>query len=478
MIIDGVDAGWTTVTVQEPEFTTVQAQACFSTVAQIQVSLTNSDLTLIAGYPRITTVSFAATSGFEIQSPVEGQVLVSLRNANPLYFSVDGDYRILTHYIEDGSQTVIRKTEFVEDKLQLTLASFTPTISASGIPSSNLMWDQAATGFRINVKNPSDFPDKWISKLSSLDDTSGWITALDTFSASEQMPPPGAMIDWSQDFTTSSGAIVRPNSTSIDGGHVAADLRFNYTTIAGITNTYPVTVKLHINWATPATIVSIQQLTGATFLESYRDVEYTISTSGLRFASSAVNVIAPVGGTVSNFNDSGIFTFDNPVHKNSICADYYFVVRTDFTRPASVTGREYTLSTSTTTVLPVAHFTYPSLIAFTPGIIITPTITDFVSGDTFATNVRVLGDSARTFAGYITNDTPDPMAAWFAIRASASQPTIFRTGISPSLLNNVSVTAGNLIDLAPQPEPIGYIPEPYKLYGITLQPGITFVSIA
>lgn len=478
MIIDGVDTGWTTVTVQEPEFTTVQAQSCFSTVAQIQVSLVNQDLTLIADYPRITTVSFDATSGFELRSPVEGQVLVSLRNINPLYFSTDGDYRVLTHYIEDGSQTVIRKTEVIEDKLKLTLASFTPTIIANGIPGNNLMWDQVATGFRVSIQNPPDFPDKWISELSSLDDTAGWITQLDTFVAGEQSPTPGSLINWSQDFTTDAGALMRPYSTTIAGGQAAADLRCNYTTVAGITAAYPTTVKLNINWATPATVVTIARLSGATFLETYASVGYTVSTTGLHFSSNAATTIIAVGGTASNPSGSGVLTFDIPVHKDSVWADYKLHTRTDFTRPVAVTGTAYTVSSEIVSTLPPAQFTYPSAIVTTPGVSMVPTTDDFVSGSNFAPGVRVLDDSTRTFAGYITNDTTDPLAAWFAIRANVAQPTVFRTGISPSLLNNVSVTTGNTIALAPQPEPTGYIPELYKLYGITLQPGVTYVSIS
>lgn len=478
MIIDGVDSGWTTVTVQETDFTVVQAKPCFSTVAQIQVNLANPDATVIADYPRITTFSFDAAAGFKLSSPIDGTVLVSLRNSNPLYFTIDGDYRILTHYVEDGKQAAIRKTEFTEDQLKLTLASFTPQITASGIPSSNLLWDQPASGFKVTVENPLDYPDKWISSVYSLDDTAGLITRLDTFSTTGPNTVPGSTGHWSQDFLLENEAIIRPFSSNISGGHAAADLVFYATTTAGIAAEYPHTVKLDISWATPQTTCSIERLTDATFIQSYASCAYTVTTSGLLDKHNCSISIEPTGGTVSSSSTGGIFVFDLPQHKDSNWRTNALKIESVFTRPVTVTGTEYSVSTLDTILFPQPHFSYPSLIVFTPGTAVTPTVDDFISGTEFASGVQVLGDSVRVFAGYITNDTANPLAAWFAIRAAAPQPSVFRTGISPSLLNAVNVTVDKTVELKPNPQPVDYIPETYKLYGITLQPGVTFVSIA
>ena len=63
------------------------------------------------------------------------------------------------------------------------------------------------------------------------------------------------------------------------------------------------------------------------------------------------------------------------------------------------------------------------------------------------------------------------------VRSAASQPTTFQTGASSSLLSDVGVTTSTL-NLEPDSPPSGYSAEQYNLYGITLQPGNTYVSIS
>jgi len=45
------------------------------------------------------------------------------------------------------------------------------------------------------------------------------------------------------------------------------------------------------------------------------------------------------------------------------------------------------------------------------------------------------------------------------------------------LLSDTNVTTGNTVDLQPTSVPSGYTGENYTLYGITLQPGQTYVRI-
>lgn len=477
MNVDVIEPGWTTVTVQEPDLTTVQTQSCFSPVAQIQVNLVDSDMSAIADYPRITTVSFDAASGFELSSPADGQVLVSIRDINPLYFSTLGDYRILTHYIEGGVQSVIRKTEFDNNLLKLTLASFTPQISVTGLPGNTLLWDQSCQGFAVSVRNPVDFPKKWISGLGKLVQISGRVSALVDFTAGAQTPSAAPAVNWVQEFTTTSTNI-SPAVTGIDGGSASADLVFNQTT-NDITTQFDTPVRLEINWATPQTILTIPRLTGATFLQTYTSTTYTVNVSGLLYSNTAAINITPTNGSISNQSGSGVFTFNTPVHKDSVFTAYTLQIHTDFKRPSNVTGTEYTVFTESVVVMPQPLFVYPSLIVLTDGTAAPPGIADIVTGAQFVAGVRVLGDSTRTFSGYITNDATNPIAAWFAIRSTAAQPTTFKTGISPTLLNSVGVTSGSSVVLAPYPAaPLDYAPVTYKLYGITLQPGTTYVSIA
>ena len=77
----------------------------------------------------------------------------------------------------------------------------------------------------------------------------------------------------------------------------------------------------------------------------------------------------------------------------------------------------------------------------------------------------------------MNNPNATPRAFWFMVRSAASQPTTFQTGASSSLLSDVGVTTGT-VDLEPDTPPTGYSAETYNLYGITLQPGNTYVSIS
>ena len=474
-MIDEFDTGWTTAVVQEPELTTIQTQSCFPSIAQIQVNLVDGDSTVL-DFPSVTTVSFDASAGFELSSTNPGQVLVGLRDVNPLYFSSSGDYRILTHYIEGGTPTTIRKVEFDNNLLKLTLASFTPVISVTGIPSSVLMWDQPCLGFKIDVQNPVDFPQKWIAELVNLTQVTGRIAVISAFQSSEQIPLAGAQVNWTQEFT-SADSPVSPLSTSLAGGSASADLVFNQSNGSSVSQ-FDTPIRLNVQWATPQAMLTMPRLTGANFLQTYSSIDYTVTINGVLYSNTTTTLITANGGTVSNQSGNGIFTFDNPIHKDSQFADNALELNVDFKRPASVTGSEYTVSSKVVTTLQQPHFTYPSFIVLTDGVVIPPIVTDIVSGSQFKNGVQVLGDGVKTFTGYITNSTTVPVAAWFAIKSTVAQPTAFKTGISPGLLNNVSATTGNTVQLAPQPLLPGYIPTTYKLYGITLQPGATYVSIS
>ena len=149
----------------------------------------------------------------------------------------------------------------------------------------------------------------------------------------------------------------------------------------------------------------------------------------------------------------------------------------DFNRPAGVTGSSYTIQDTGNDATIFAGFTYPSFYVWTESTLTVPTRTNIVTNSDFGTEVTELGNQAKAMQTTITNSDSQAQAFWFGVRSSASQPTIFQTGPSSALLSDTNVTTGNTVDLEPDTPEAGYIAEEYTLYGITLQPGDTYVRI-
>ena len=178
-----------------------------------------------------------------------------------------------------------------------------------------------------------------------------------------------------------------------------------------------------------------------------------------------------------NFTQFITFTFTTPIHKDNINLTRTVTTLTTFNRPINVTGTAYS-STLTSTSSASASFTFPTFWIFTAGTPVVPTVSNIVNGTSFSSNVTIVGDRSASLSTFINNTSSNPVGFWFAVRASGSQPSIFRTGASAALLSDVAVTKGNSISLGPTTPPSNYILENYTLYGITLQSGSTYVSIS
>jgi hypothetical protein len=433
-------------------------------------------------------VAFESTDNISIGGGTSGQVLSTdgagnvswtsiSEQSGPLVFTTSGSYRTLTGYQENGSTSPVRVAEFFGNKLRLTLATFTPTISATISPASP-SWDQPITSFAVSVVNPDDITDQYISAVRSITATSGSISALNTFSAGVQSATPAGTVDWTQTFTTDADSFIRPTSTTIAGGNAAGTIAFNFYNGTSTAEYMTSTASISVNWATPTLGVALSSLTGNTFLQSYNSVAYTVTVTGMSSTSNYANSVTAVGGTTSSATASGTFTFTDPIHKNNTATTRTVSVSTTFTRPASVTGTSYTANLSATTASASATFTYPSFWLFTTATSVPPTASNIVNETAFAAGVTALGSQVKVFAGNVNNTESTPRAFWFAVRTSASQPTSFKTGPTSSLLSDVSVTTGNTVSLQPTTPPAGYVAEGYTLYGITLQPGTTYVSIS
>jgi hypothetical protein len=395
-----------------------------------------------------------------------------------LVWTTNSSTRVLTGYKEGSVVKTIRSAEFLNNKFTITLAEFTPTISASALPSNNLNWDISAGGFSVTANNPSDFDSQYISSVKSITATSGSISNLSTFVAAAYSATPAGGVNWTRQFTIDASSYIRPQSTTVNGGTVSADVVFNYNNGSSEVEFTAQKATFTVNWATPTTSVSLSALSGQTFLSTYTSTSYTVSVTGITNSSNYVHNCVATGGTLSSATGSGTMTFTDPVHKDNAGVSRSITNTTTLTRPANVTGTSYSVQATANSALSGATFTYPTVWLWTNSTATKPTRSDIVSGTAFSGSATQLGNQAKTFSGVVNNSAAVPRAFWFAVRASTAQPSTFKTGASSSLLSDVVPNTGSTVGLAPDSIPSGYTPESYNLYGITLQPGNTYVSIA
>ena len=405
---------------------------------------------------------------------------------SPFVFTTSGDYRTLTGYKESGVTNTVRTAEFSGDLLRLTLATFTPSFSASGNPSSTNNWDVPATGFSVSVDNPSDVTNDFISSVYSITQTSGSVNGtLSNYSAGSYSQTPAGGVDWNQTFTVdNSSSYIRPISTSRTGGSAGATIKFNHND--GSESEYTDSnTSFSVNWSTASMSLSKNNVSGKTFLKSYASTSYSTNTSGISNSSNTSHALTASGGSLSTNSGSGYvsgtFTFTSPIHKDNT-SDTRTVSNTcTFTRPVDVTGTSYTTNQSSTTSNVSASFTYPSFWIWTTGVGTPPAVADIINDSTstgFESAVNQLADQTRTFSVQsVNNSDSNPRAFWFAVKNSASQPGTFKTGASAGLLSDVSTTDGGTITLVPDSPLSGQTGESYHIYGFTLQPGTTYVEI-
>jgi len=383
----------------------------------------------------------------------------------------ENQFRTTDTFTESGTTFTVRGTIFDADgKLQIELANFSPIVSATA---QSLSWDVAATQFAVTIDNPSDFTTKWINEVASITSATGVHTTLSDYTTTGTSATPAGGVDWTQTFTTNATAVITSNGTGLTGGTAGATIGYNDNSAAAWTTTNAITW----NWQNANSTISFSSLTGKTFLESYSTIDYTVNITGLYTPSNAVTTVTSTGGAVSSTTGSGTFTFTDAIHKDnntgrSVSAS------TVFTRPAAVTGTSYTATDTAQDTTISASFTYPSLYVFTASVGTVPVVGDIVSGSSFVAGVTQLGNQTKSIDTFITNSAAVPQGFWMAVRTSASQPTAFKTGISSALLSDVTPTTGSTVDLAPGSPAGDYTAEEYTLYGLTLQPGQTYVRIS
>lgn len=384
----------------------------------------------------------------------------------------DDEYRVSSTFTELGTEYTVREVSINGDGLlQIELARFNPTVSSSG---QSLQWDVAASQFTVSVDNPTDFTTRYIDAVSSITGATGVHTTLSDYTAGAKSNTPAGGVDWTQTFSTNSTAVITSNGSGLTGGSASATITF-----ADNDGTdWPTTSTISFNWQNANATVNFSNLSGRNFLETYTTVNYTVSITGIYTASNAVTTLTPTGGTLSDNSASGTMTFTTAIHKDNNTGRE-IALSTEFSRPAGVTGSAYSVTDTDSDTTISASFTYPTFYIWTVNNTTPPTRADIVNGSDFdSTEVTELGNQTRTINTTINNSESDARCFWFAVRTSATQPTTFQTGPSSALLSDVSVTTGNTVDLEPDTPGAGYTAEGYTLYGITLQPGDTYVRIS
>lgn len=403
-----------------------------------------------------------------IADTVDSAFVDLLQNPAGIKWSTSGNnsqFRTATSYLDsDRTEYTIRSSSFQNNLLQLELASFTPTVSVSG---QSLNWDVPASSFSVTVDNPTDFANRYIASVGSITETGGDVhETLSDFTTSGPSQTPAGGVDWNQTFSTNSTAYIRSTSTTITGGSASASVTF----LEDDNSTFS-TVSFTTNWTTPNVSISMSNLSGNIFLDPYESTSYNVSVSGFSNSSNYANTVTPTGGTVSNSSGSGTFTFTDPIHQDNT-GSRTLSVSSQMTRPAGVTGTEYTVTDTASDTSLSTSWTFPSISIFTNSVNTSPTNSDIVNGTSFTSDVTQYSNQTRTFSGTVNNSQSTPQAFWFGVRSSATQPSTFKTGASSSLLSDVTPTevTVNLNNT--------YTDEDYDFYGLTLQPGNTYVSIS
>lgn len=382
------------------------------------------------------------------------------------------ELRISSTFTELNEEYLIREVRINNDGLlEIELATFNPNIAAYG---QNLYWDEPATEFSIHVDNPSDFTTQFIASVDDIIDEYGVHPVITDYDVGTQSAVPAGGVNWHQTFNTNNIATIHSDGAGLNGGF--ADAKITVKDDQDIVWGDGFLFVYH--WQNVGANVNFTDLTGQTFLGKYNTINYIVDITGLSNINNSTTTLSPAGGTLSDINNSGTMTFTEPIHKDNNDGSRSIALNTQFTRPAEVTGITYDIIDTDFDNIIHSEFTYPSFYIWTINNTIPPTRDDIVTNNEFSIDVGEFGDQVHNISTFINNNAGQARCFWFAVRSNTTQPTSFETGPTSSLLSTVSVRVGNTVQLEPDiPDP-GYIPEEYTLYGITLQPGDTFVRIS
>jgi len=415
---------------------------------------------------------------------------------NPVWTQPTSSTRAITSFQdENGQLSTVTGAAFSSissgTSLVLTLASFTPTFSLSS--SITVNWDvtiSASTGsiFSIKVNNPTSFPSAYISSVNSINSSTGSVPTLANWTASPSSPPyASGGGSGSQSFTLNSGQYIYTNSVAGTGTQGSASAYLLFNVVGGSSPYTPSpTQAFTVNWNAVVQTITLDNLGSIVFLQTFTSTTWRTSITGI----SSIGTVTSQSTTQTNgtgtitpsgLSATGTMTFGTPLCKDNIgtlTTSISFTV--NYLRPANIIdGSSHAFSpgaVSSGSVNGSGSFTYPSFWLFkSTGVPVV--VGDVVSGATIISST--LGDKQKTLAQYVTNPQVYTQTFWFGILATASQPTSFNSGSSPSLISSRTPTTATVALYPLSGRPTGWSTDPvFNLYGFTLTSGQSYVSIS
>jgi len=410
---------------------------------------------------------------------------------SPFQWTTSGtgsQFRTSDTWRENEQIYVIREVKFVNGKLRVELASFSPGLTAYG---QSLEWDQVPSQWSVYVNNPADFVDMWIEAVEGIAGTTGTFSAFGTYSPGAKSATAGGGIDWSQNFSIDNGAFVRPNvSSGTSGGSASAEVSFTVNDGTN-TSTHTDTSSVTFTWQSIGATTTFTNKSGNNWFDPYEQAQYTVNVSGLNDISNvshsaSINVGSLQSAQTGVTKESYWISF--PLWPNSPSNRTISTVST-FTRPTEVTGTSYTTNINSSDTF-IGYWNYPSFYKFyaDPNSIIE--LEDIIINNggksspsaqqpkRLASGVTVLQANApnRNIDQIINNPDIVPQSFTYFHRASLGTATVFKTGADASLLADVAPTSTGQIDLYHDDDQTASS-ETFNWYRITLQPGDTYLRI-
>jgi len=400
----------------------------------------------------------------------------------------DNEFRTSETWRENEEIYVIREVRFVNGKLRVELASFSPGLNAYG---QSLEWDEVPSQWSVYVNNPSDFVDMWIEDVENIVGTTGLFSAFGTYSPGAKSATAGGGVDWSQNFSIPNGAFIRPSvSSGTSGGSASAEVSFTVNDGSNI-STHTDTASVTFTWQSIGATTTFTNKSGNDWFQPYEQSQYVVNVSGLNDTSNVSHSASiNVGSLQSVVNGAtrDAYWISYPVWPNSPSGRTITTVST-FTRPANVTGSSYTTTVNSSDTF-IGYWNYPSFYKFyaDPNAVIE--VDDLIVDNgakssptaqqpkALATDISILQGNAsnRNIDQIINNPDVVPQSFTYFHRASLGTATVFKTGADASLLADVAPTSSGQIDLYHDHDQAAST-ETFNWYRITLQPGDTYVRI-
>ena len=379
----------------------------------------------------VTTSQLNYVSGVAVYASGRAESAITEIPLSGLQFVKSGssdEFRIGTTFVDpDGTEQTVRASDFNGGFLRLEVARFSPSVSANGQSRS---WDQPVSQWSVTVDNPTDFTTNYVSGVKSpLTSVANGVVTTDVtlYTTSGPSVTLGGGIDWTQTFSTDVDSPIYSSGTGLTGGSASATVSFldkNQDTISE-------TATISFNWSSASSSISFNNLTGNNFLQLYSSVGYNLTISNISDSSNTSTTITTGQGTLSNSSDDGTMTFTTAIHEDNN-SGRTITATTDFTRPATVTGTEYTTQRVVSDSSISASFTYPSFRIFTSSTSNPPSRADIVDTNDFdSSTVTELGNQVKVLSQTVNNPESLAQCMWFGVRSSASQPTLSRLVVVP-----------------------------------------------